>query len=197
MTEYTHGENVLDGLRIPVIERLIRNAPPARQRAFAIACARLAGSIAELHWNEKLLPLMKQTFAAAHLLAEGADPQDPRVVAARVPIHTLARESHAIYHVMQDRFMEDTEEGRYTTENHPEGPAISEAMRHYVALEAAETALHESPFEAAALNLEALSNALRIDYDTILALARHWLLPHPEPIERDPVWPLFKPFPDE
>lgn len=197
MAETREGEVTLRLLRIPVIKRLVENATPARQRLFAIACARLSCSVAEFQWNEKVLPLMKRTFTAAELLVEGVDPNDPRIVEVRAAATALAHELDEIQLQFHKVWMEDTEEGRYTTEDHPINEKYHVASQRHSAADAAAYTLDEDPLSAAALCLEVAHVSMRIDYDTILALARHWLLPHAEPIERDLVWPLFKPFPDE
>lgn len=197
MDTSSRADDVLFGLRVPVIERLLRAAPPVRQRLFAIACARLAGSIAELHWDEKLLPLMKQTFGAAELLLAGVDPQDPRIVEARTAAVALAHELDEIQLQFHGRIMEDSESGRYTSDEHPLNGAYRDASHRYAAADAAAFTLHEDPLTAAALCLEVADRAMRIDYDTLLILARHWLREPTDPIEGDPVWPLFKRFPDE
>ena len=175
----------------PVLEGLIRAASPGRQRAFAVACARLAGSLAELHWDADLLPHMRQTFAAAELLVAGVDAKDSRVLAGREAAGALAHDLDEIQFELHGWILEDTEDGRYTSRNHPLNGTYSSACRRYAAADAASYTLHESALSAAALCLEVVAVAMRVDYDTLLALARHWLLEFPAPIERDEVEALF------
>jgi hypothetical protein len=190
------AETTLWGLKLPVLERLMRAAAPERQRRFAIACARLAVSVATLHWKQELRPMMLRTFEAAEALATGADPSAPGIVAARAEAEALVeRFDQRQFELIG--IIEDEVKGESNVVDHPLYPAYCEADTHAVAAEACAYTLHEDPLAAAALNLEILHRSIRIDYDTELLIARHWLLPQTEPLERDEVWPIFKRFPDE
>lgn len=186
-----NGDQILERMNRPILERLLRAAPPGRLRAFAIACARLAGSVAELHRDGDLLPLMRQTFAAAELLAAGVEPKDSRVLAGREAAGALAHDLDEIQLQMHGWILDDTEDGRYAGRNHPLLGTYAEATRRYAAADAAAFALHEDPLTAAALCLEVLDRALCVDYDTLLVLARHWLNDPAEPAERDAVPTVF------
>lgn len=175
----------------PVLERLLKAASPERQRTFAIACARLAGSLAELHCDDELLPLMKQTFAAAELMVAGVSAGDSRIVAGREAAGALAHDLDEWQLEMHGWILDDTEDGKYTSRNHPLNGTYAEARRRYAAADAAAFTLHKDPLAAAALCLEVVETAMRVDYDTLLALARHWLVEPPGAIERDEVVPVF------
>lgn len=175
----------------PVIERMLRDALPVRQRTFAIACARLAGSLAELHCDDALLPLMKQTFAVAELMVEGVGAGDSRIVAGREAAGALAHDLDEWQLEMHGWILDDTEDGKYTSRSHPLNGTYAETRRRYAAADAAAFTLHKDPLAAAALCLEVVETAMRVDYDTLLAMARHWLIEPPGAIERDEVVPVF------
>lgn len=197
MERRNKGEDVIDGLKLPVLERLIRAAPAERQRRFAIACARLAASVATLHWRPELRPVLLRTFEAAEALAAGAaQPFEPSIVAARADAEALDRRFDERQMELLG-IVEDGTAGEGDVTDHPRYPAYCEAATRRVAAEACANTLHEDPFDAAVLNLEILHRSIAIDYDTELLLARHWLLPQEGAIERDDVWSIFKRFPDE
>ncbi len=181
---------------MPVLERLIREAPAARQRRFAIAAARLSLCIMDLDWQQDLRPVMLRIFEAAEALAAGAEPFAPSIVAARADAEALERQFDERQLNLIGEIEDETPHG--SPADHPRYAAYEAAAFRHAAVEAAANAVHEDALTAAALNLEILHGAIRIDYDTTLILARHWLRPHDEPIERDAeAWPVFKRFPDE
>lgn len=195
MERRKEAENTLWGLKLPVLERMIRAAPPERQRRFAIACAKLAASVATLHWKQELRPILVRTFEAAEALAAGTNPFDPAIVAVRAEAESFERRFDERQLGLLGLVEDEKPESGVT--DHPRYPAYCEAATQHAAAAACANAVHEDPLEAAALNLEILHRSIPIDYDTELILARHWLLPHEESIERDEVWPMFKRFPDE
>jgi hypothetical protein len=172
-----YGDVTLRCLDHPVLDQLIRDAAPTAQRAFAIACARLAASLARNELKPEIKRQFQEHFEIADLLVAGTDLREPRIAAARAAAFATMNALDQAQLAISDRIDHDAEHGGPSRSEHPLAPAYSLAFNCFAAGSAVAHALHEDPLEAAAQCAYELHAVFGVDHPTLLAIARSVLAP--------------------
>lgn len=171
MAPYTAA--VLESLKSPELERLLRSGPPRELRAFSVACGQLAVRMTEYDQPAGITPLLRRYLDMAGLLAQDVPADDPDIAQARAE----ARATFEQLDVAQLNLLGLIEEETYalspqpSTTEHPRYAAYTLACRGSCAAEIVAQTLNEDAFEGA-VECAYILHGLRIDVPTILAIAR-------------------------